>query len=80
MAGVDQGVPTEDVVTLADVFQRWRRLVYVLRDAAPLNQGRGQPTWGDMDHRMQILELEVERFRYLVSDLIELFTEVAPNR
>ena len=80
MAGIDQGAQTEDVVILADVFQKWRRLVYVLREAAPLNQGRGQLPWGDMDHRMQTLELEVERLRYLVSDLIELLTEVAPNR
>ena len=73
----DQGSQTDRRGIDEEIVRRWRRLALALNDSRPLNQGRGLEDWENIDHRMQTLELEVERLRYLVSDLFAQLAEIA---
>ncbi len=73
----DQGCQTDRRGIDEEIVRRWRRLAQALSDSRPLNQGRGLEDWENIDHRMQTLELEVERLRYLVSDLFAKLAEIA---
>ena len=75
----DQGVQTVDqFLANEEVVLRWQRLAYALRESRPLNQGRRIPEdWDDMDHRMQTLELEVKRLRFLLMDVYNQLATMA---